>query len=73
MRSSLRGRQDASPSVITQAEAADRLGVTDRTIRRWVAEGRIRAYRVGPRLVRVDSGDVDAMLAPIPTFGGDAA
>ena len=30
--------------------------VSLKTMRRWISEGRVKAYRVGPRLVRVDRG-----------------
>ena len=36
------------------ADAAARPRVSTRTLRRWIAEGRLQAYRVGPRLVRLD-------------------
>jgi len=55
------------------AAAGEYAGVHPRTIRRWVAAGRVTAYRMGPRLLRVDMDDVDAMLQPIPTAGGDHA
>lgn len=44
------------------AQAAERLGVSVTTLRRRVADGQLRAYRIGPRLLRVDAADVDAML-----------
>jgi excisionase family DNA binding protein len=50
--------------------AADEADVCTRTVRRWIASGRLRAYQVGPRLIKVDLNDLDAMLQPI---GGDAA
>ncbi len=50
--------------------AADYVGVSSKTIRRWIASGRISGYRAGPRLIRVDLNEVDAMLRPIPTVGG---
>lgn len=37
-----RGRE-AEVRVVPHAEAARRLGVTDRTLRNWVASGRLRA------------------------------
>lgn len=40
---------------------ADYLVVTPRTIRRYVAESRLTAYRIG-RTVRIDLNEVDAML-----------
>jgi hypothetical protein len=37
--------------------------------RRDIDEGRLREYRFGPRLVRVDLDEVEALLRPIPTIG----
>lgn len=51
------------------AEAADYLGVTDRTIRQMIADGRLTGYRNGTRLVRVDLNEIDAAMRP---FGGAA-
>jgi len=49
-------------------QAAEKIGVHPWTIRRWISEGRIRGCRVGPRLMRINPDDVDAMLAgPSPT------
>lgn len=53
-------------------EAAEWHGVSERTLRRRIAEGRLPAYRVGPRTIRVRAEDVEALAKPIPT-GGDAA
>jgi excisionase family DNA binding protein len=49
------------------AEAADYIGANPRTIRRYIAAGRLTGYRVGPRLIRVDLVELEAMLRPIPT------
>mgnify|MGYP000085349382 CR=1 FL=1 len=43
---------------ITMKEAALRFGVCERTIRRWIADGYIRARRFGPRLIRVDANSI---------------
>lgn len=51
------------------SEAAKYLGVTDRTIRQMIADGRLVGYRSGKRLVRVDLNEVDAAMRP---FGGAA-
>lgn len=51
--------------------AAHYLGVSTKTIRRYIAAGRVTGYRTGPRLIRVDLNELDAMLRPIPTVGGD--
>lgn len=50
--------------------AAEYLGVSTKTIRRYIAAGRVTGYRTGPRLIRVDLNELDAMLRPIPTVGG---
>ena len=52
---------------------AEYLGVSTKTMRRYIADGRITGYRAGPRLIRIDLNELDAMLRPIPTAGGDAA
>lgn len=50
-------------------EAADYLQVTERTIRQMIADGRLRAYRSGQRLIRLDLNEIDAAMRP---FGGAA-
>lgn len=52
---------------VSPAEAADYLGVTTRTIRAMVSDGRLTAYRNGPKLVRLDLNEIDANMTP---FGG---
>lgn len=53
---------------VSQADAAAYLGVTTRTIRNYIASGRLPAYRIrGSQLVRVKQSDVDALLRRIPT------
>ena len=58
------GRRYAKPT-----EAAAYLGVTTRTIRQMIADGRLVGYRSGTRLVRVDLNEIDAAMVP---FGGAA-
>lgn len=55
------------------AEAAEYAHCSTKTIRRRISEGALTGYRMGPRLLRVDLNELDAMLRPIPTAGGDAA
>jgi excisionase family DNA binding protein len=54
-------------SIPVAAEAAD---VCTKTIRRWIAEGRITGYRVGARLIKVDLDELESTFRPI---GGGAA
>ena len=56
-----------------QAQSAEYLGVTDRTIRNYIARGLLPARRIrGSRAIRIDQDDLDRLLRPIPV-GGDAA
>jgi excisionase family DNA binding protein len=48
-------------------DAAARVGVSTKTVRRWIASGQLNGYRIGSRLLRVHPNDVDAMLTLIPT------
>ena len=48
-------------------DAAEYIGVTDRTIRQMVSDGRLTAYRNGAKLVRLDLNEIDAAMVP---FGG---
>jgi len=43
-------------------EAATYIGVTERTIRQMIADGRICRYRSGSRLVRIDLNELDAAM-----------
>lgn len=52
---------------LTQAEAAEYLGVSDRSIRNYISRGALRGYRVrGSRLIRVDRHELDTLLQRIP-------
>ena len=65
----------SSPSarrLASVADAANYADVSVRTIRRYIAQGRLTGYRVGPRLVKVDLVDLDTLASPIPTVGGAA-
>jgi excisionase family DNA binding protein len=45
---------EALPSSPSIQQSADFLGVSYNTIRRRITDGTLRAYRVGPRVIRVD-------------------
>lgn len=49
---------------ITVAEAAQRLGVHQSTIFRYVESGLLAAYRIGPRRIRIDRAALDALVTP---------
>jgi excisionase family DNA binding protein len=54
---------------VSIADAASYLGVTTGTIRQMIADGRLRGYRSGSRLVRLRLDEIDAAMQP---FGGAA-
>ena len=45
----------------TVDQAAALYGVNSRTVRKWLTEGRLTAYRVGGRLIRLDAAEVEAL------------
>lgn len=55
------------------ATAAEHYDVTTRTIRRWIADGKLPAWQVAGRLIRVDLDDVDALARPVPAAGSGTA
>ncbi len=58
-------QQDSTRRRVPMKAAAIEAGVSVCTLRRWIAEGRLPAYRVGPRLIRVDLADLDALARPV--------
>jgi excisionase family DNA binding protein len=50
---------------LTVAEAATLLRVAPSTIRRWIREGEVPAYRIGRRHVALRRPDLAALIAPI--------
>ncbi len=53
------------PTDLSVAEAALRLGVDSKTIRRMIARGDLPARRIGPRLIRIRVADIDAVGTPL--------
>jgi len=49
-------------------DAAEYIGVTDRTLRRWISDGTLTGYRLGRKTLRVDLNEVDeALCQPVPS------
>jgi len=46
-------------------QAADALDVHLNTVRNWVKDGTLKAYRLGPRLLRVRVSDLNALVSPL--------
>lgn len=49
------------------SDAAERTGLSTRTLRRRIAAGQLIAYRNGCRIIRLDPEDVDRLMVKIPT------
>ena len=49
---------------LTISEAAQLLKVSPVTVHRWIKGGRLYAYRVGPRKVRIRHSDLLTLFAP---------
>jgi excisionase family DNA binding protein len=47
---------------LTPQEVSDLLQVSVQTVRRWIKEESLPAYKVGPRMWRIRTGDLDEWL-----------
>lgn len=63
--------QGAKPRMITIAQAAEEWQVGERTLRRYIAEGNLVAYRLG-RSIRLRPEDVDDLFTPTDSWAGGA-
>jgi len=54
----------ADDKLVSIAEAATYLDVNERTIRNMLTDGRLKAYKLGRRIVRIRLSDIDAALEP---------
>lgn len=52
-------KEGSFPAFGTIKDAADRFGISQTTVRRYINEGRITAHRMGPRLIRLDLNQVE--------------
>lgn len=57
----------------TVQSAADKLGVSTRTLHRYIADGKLLAYRVGDGRLRFRTSDLDALVNPARVDPLDAA
>lgn len=47
---------------LTPREVSDLLHVSVQTVRRWIKDEKLPAYRIGPRMWRISKGDLDEWL-----------
>ena len=51
------------PPMMNLIQVADVLDVSVSTVRNWIQEGTLPAYRLGPRLIRVMVSDLNALIS----------
>jgi excisionase family DNA binding protein len=51
--------------LLTLKEVAERFAVSQRTVRRWIEDGKIRAYRPGGKLIRIDAHSLDFLYEEV--------
>lgn len=56
---------DGLPARVPLQMAAEYLSVSVKTVRRYIADGRLKAVRMGPRLIRVDRDSIEKLMRPI--------
>lgn len=49
--------------LVRPAKIADAYDLSERTLRDWVAKGRLTAYRIGDRAIRFDPDEVEALVS----------
>lgn len=63
---------EPAPRWATLDQAAEYIGLRNpRSVRRWIAEGRIPGFKINERTLRVNLNDIDRAMRQIPV-GQDA-
>jgi len=55
----------APPTWLSIRDISERLGCSEKTVRNFVADGRLEAVRFGPRMLRIDASELDRLATPI--------
>ena len=53
---------DSDDRLLSVADVAKLLSVTEPTVREWIKEGKLKAHRAGARFWRIRQSEVDRML-----------
>ena len=59
--------------MLSVADVAKLLSVTEPTVREWIKEGKLKAHRAGARFWRIRQSEVDRMLGPAGQHQADDA
>jgi excisionase family DNA binding protein len=60
-----------TPHYVSPQEAARQLGVSVVTLRRAIRDGRLTAYRLGKRTIRINEVELQRLLRKIPSADFD--
>jgi excisionase family DNA binding protein len=52
-------------TMYTVQETADYLGVSKKTVYKWIAEGSLKAQKIGKRMIRIDELDLYSFIRPV--------
>jgi|GraSoiStandDraft_47_1057283.scaffolds.fasta_scaffold978422_2 excisionase family DNA binding protein len=55
-------KEDISMAALTTEQVAKRLNTTERTIRRMLNDKRLKGFRLGPRVWRVEEADLEKFI-----------
>ncbi|ATO65266.2 helix-turn-helix domain-containing protein [Mycobacterium avium] len=58
-------RSEQSPPDMSIPDAARYLGINENTVRVMIRDGRLKAYRLGGRIIRLRRSDIDAAMQPV--------
>ena len=61
--------EHATTDWLSIGEAVRQLKVGRTTLHRWVKQGRLTAYRVGPKAVRIRRADLERLITPVAAAG----
>ena len=57
---------DTDDRLLSVADVAQLLSVTEPTVREWIKDGKLKAHRAGARFWRIPQSEVDRMLSRQP-------
>jgi excisionase family DNA binding protein len=56
------------PAMLTIQQAAEWLGVDQKTVRRYIAQDRLKGVRIADKLIRVERESLLALVKPIGCY-----
>jgi excisionase family DNA binding protein len=59
---------EARRNMITIAKAAEYAQLSQQTIRRYIAYQKLTGYRIGPKMIRIDLAELEALMVAPPSW-----